>query len=62
MGNIGKEAMTVIQAGDESGLGQDGCSADLRRGQIQHVCWRQSCQHFMMDNAGPLSSVPDKTK
>lgn len=28
MGNIGKEAMPVIQAGKESGLGQDGCSAD----------------------------------
>jgi hypothetical protein len=28
VGNIGKAAMTVIQAGNESGLGQDGCSAD----------------------------------
>lgn len=28
MGNIGKEAMPVIQAGNESGLGRDGCSAD----------------------------------
>lgn len=40
------KAMPVIQAGNESGLGRDGCSADRRHGQI-HVCWRQSCQYFM---------------
>ena len=62
MGNIGKEAMTVIQAGDESGLGQDGCSADCETWSDSALCWRQSCQNFMMGNAGPLSSVPNKTK